>query len=130
MESCNLDIHKSSYLQAKVHDINTLLNRSWTSKEIQEKLDRQNKYRPLFKAPVRQVVGPETLERDEALQRLNMESRRRNEEQVRNALLRDRRNRMRRAAQRRKDEEARKKAEAEGTLVEVKEEKKPEPISL
>jgi hypothetical protein len=130
MESCNMDIHKSSYLQAKVRDINTLLNRSWTSKEIQDKLDRQNKHRHLFRPPVRSAVGPETLERDEALHRRNMESRRRNEEQVRRALLTERRNRMRRAAQRRKEEEARKKAEAEGTLVEAKEEPKPEPISL
>jgi hypothetical protein len=131
MESCAMDIHKSSELQTKVRDINQLLERSWTSKEIQDKLDRQNKHRHLFRAPVRSVVGRETLERDEALQRRNMESRRRNEEQVRRALLTERRNKMRRAAQRVKDEEARRKAEAEGESQEsTKDEAKAEPISL
>jgi hypothetical protein len=131
MESCNMDIHKSSYLQTKIDDINRLLRRTWTSKEIQEKLDRQNKHRHLFRAPRRSVVGAVALERDEALHRRNMESRRRNEEQVRKALLLERRNRVRRGMQKRREEEARKRAEEGGAPAAAEAAPaKPEPIAL
>jgi RNA polymerase-associated protein RTF1 len=135
MESCNMDVHKSSYLQAKIDDINRLLGRKWTSKEIQDKLDRQNKHRHLFRAPRRSVVGAVSLERDEALHRRNLESRRRNEEQVRKAQLLERRNRVRRGMQKRREEEARKRAEEEGKPAAFEAEAaaaavKPEPIAL
>ena len=130
MGTSGMEVHKGSYLRAKVVDIDGLCNRSWTSKEIQEKIDRQNKHRHLFRPTQRSAVGPETLERDEALHRRNMESRRRNEEQVRRALLTERRNRARRAAVKRKEEEA-KKAEEEGKANGVKAEvSKPAPISI
>jgi RNA polymerase-associated protein RTF1 len=133
MGTSGMEIHKGSYLRAKVVDIDIMCNRSWTNKEIQDKIDRQNKYMHLFRPTQRSALGPETLERDDALHRRNMESRRRNEQQVRRALLKERSNRAKRAAQKRKEEDAKKAEEegkANGTAVSKAEVSKPAPISI
>jgi RNA polymerase-associated protein RTF1 len=111
MNSASLKLCSSSYLSSKVRDINGLLHRQWTNQEIQDKIDRQNKYKHLLKPINKAAVGPLTLQRDEALHRRNMENRRLNEQQVRAALLAERKHRKessKRAAQKKKEDEEKK----------------------
>jgi hypothetical protein len=112
--------------------INQLLQRQWTKAEINKKLERQSKHDHLLRGGggAKQSMGIETLRRDEALQRRNEANRKYNQETIRAALLEERRRKKDsaiRAAQKQKEQEAKKVNEATDDLFsDGKEEKEPE----
>jgi Fic family protein len=78
---------KSSFLRSRVVAINALIGYRMTGQEIQEKIEKQDRFIHLLK------VKPTNVEhhrREEALHRRNMENRRLNEEQVRSVQLAER----------------------------------------
>jgi RNA polymerase-associated protein RTF1 len=76
--------------QHKLDDINFLLKHSWTPADLQQKLDNQAKFAHLVRHSKGGAVGPETLRREEALHRRNMENRKQNAKDVHAVLLRER----------------------------------------
>jgi hypothetical protein len=113
-----------------VDKINELLHHQWTKAEINKKLERQSKHDHLLRGGNKSAVGVETLRRDEALQRRNEANRKYNQETIRAALIEESRRKKEsaiRAAQKHKEEEAKKITEATDDLFgEGKDEKEPE----
>ncbi|KAF2758533.1 hypothetical protein EJ05DRAFT_475836 [Pseudovirgaria hyperparasitica] len=101
-----------SVVHGKLEDITNLLNRRFTDQELSEKLKRQDKYAARLMEltasalPARQSQSQMQADR---LANLNAENRRKNNEEIRNALLEERRvERKRRQAAQRKYEERQK----------------------
>ena len=97
---------KSSFLRSRVVAINALIAYRMTGQEIQEKLEKQDRFIHLLK------VKPTNVEhhrREEALHRRNLENRRLNEEQVRSVQLAERKRKKEaaRTAQLKRDEAVR-----------------------
>jgi RNA polymerase-associated protein RTF1 len=86
----NLKQLSVSKIEAKIKDINYLLSHPWTAADLQRKLDNQNEFASLVPRTKTAAVGPQTLQREEALHRRNVENRRQNERDVHAALLRER----------------------------------------
>jgi hypothetical protein len=79
-----------SQITHKIDDINYLLKHPWTSKELQQKLDEQNRLAHLIKRP-QNVVSSDKQRREELLHQRNLLNRKQNEKDVHEALLRERR---------------------------------------
>ena len=78
---------KSSFLRSRVQAINALIGYRMSGQEIQDKLEKQDRFIHLLKMKPTNV---EHHRREEALHRRNMENRRLNEEQVRSVQLAER----------------------------------------
>jgi hypothetical protein len=74
-----------------VNGLHHLLKKQWTSQEITQKLENQRKFAHLLVARVQQQAPSESLRRDEALQRVNEANRRHNQQNIRAALIEEKR---------------------------------------
>ena len=83
----------------KIDDINALLHRTWTSAEIDEKLRKQNKFKDVLQSQASELQHVHSSQSDK-LALINEQNRKRNAQEVRAALI----------AQRKKEIAARKEA--------------------
>ncbi|OCK77667.1 hypothetical protein K432DRAFT_384491 [Lepidopterella palustris CBS 459.81] len=91
----NLRLPSRSFLEQKYYDIKGLENRHWTDADIQQKIDRQNKYMNLATSTPK-INLPQKV--DNSAQRLwdvNRANRKANQEQIRKALIEERRAQLR-----------------------------------
>jgi RNA polymerase-associated protein RTF1 len=119
LDSASMKLTTSSFLTNKCKDINQFLQAPRTSAEISQKLANQSRLAHLNTSSIAPAVGQNTLQRDLALHKRNLDNRKLNEEQVRKALIADRRRRIQFAetnARKAKEEEERKKKAEEAEL--------------
>jgi len=137
LESQNLEPSTQAFLFKKCSAINAFLAKTLTAAEISEKVARRNKYLHLLASSEPGFgVGPKTLERNLALERVNEQNRLHNQKTVRAAELariNERRRLQKQAAKARmeREEKERKAKEAaeRGETVEEEKVEKPKAIS-
>jgi RNA polymerase-associated protein RTF1 len=95
LEGQNMKLTTAQFLTNKCKDINEFLDRPKTSAEISQKIANQNRLAHLNTGSSQHsAVGPNTLHRDLAVHQRNLQNRQLNVEQVRNALIADRKKRV------------------------------------
>jgi RNA polymerase-associated protein RTF1 len=78
----------------KNHDLNNLLERRWTDADIQKKIDRQNKFAHLDHPTITVNIAPKA-DQSARLDLVNKANRKANSEQIRKALIEERRAQLR-----------------------------------
>jgi len=103
LDVCQMDRTKPCnkfILEKKLRDINETLNREWSTTEIYAKVKRQHKLDSLLPQFLPEKEMSAKQKSQEALAHRNMLNRRKNEEQVHNALVAERLAKKKRAADR------------------------------
>lgn len=90
----NLKLHKRLFLLDKNNDLNKLLERRWTDADIQKKIDRQNKFAHLDHPTITVNTAPKA-DQSARLDLVNKANRKANSEQIRKALIEERRAQLR-----------------------------------
>lgn len=130
LQNQDIALTTAQFLASKCKDINEFLDRPKTQAEITQKIANQNRLAHLLVQNGNVLaVGPQTLQRDLAVHKRNLDNRKLNEEQVRKALMADRRKRIQFAEHKarlaKEEEERKRKAEEDELFGDASAEVKP-----
>lgn len=75
----------------KASDVKELEERTWTDADIQKKLERQHRYRHLISATPMKDTAPKSDQTAQRLAEINKANRKQNSDQIRKALIEERR---------------------------------------